>query len=533
MSTIGGQELNTKHPKVRELENLFFHKCIPVLNKIVGLKPNNHFAVGLFYRLGVRFSVTEITEDMTEELQSIEAIEKANEEVTTYSQHGSELLFFRSRFIAFVLHKLEDKKTAVNIGLKYKNDEEIDRMIEFMKTDLGVLFVLFVYLHEVQHILRKHTTPSFSHMMLSIIRKHSDKYIREAGHQFELINIAEDYAINYSLEELFEQNNSYRNFMQDIKNTGMFSDEYKKQQLNEMQILEDLLKNQNDMLDKIEDLGNGTSLVEDGDGNKKVIFKRAGGDPSDNKDGEGEKDNEGNGKKSNQQKIEDTELSEKQQNELANSLSTHIDNTKKSNGSFSMGESIEKSIKTNVVWFDKLKTNLYNIVNRRTKKYTANWSNLNSKMRHIYKSPVKKNIDDRLDIVLSIDNSGSMSIESLAKLLYIIEKKVSKINRMTVLAHDTEIVGILENEKSAKKILDFVKERKAHGGTSHKAIFEYLDDNKKKLSSNIIYISFSDNYSDIEQEYNNYNLIKKVDKIWLNSEGRPVKGIPGTQVDIL
>ena len=162
-----------------------------------------------------------------------------------------------------------------------------------------------------------------------------------------------------------------------------------------------------------------------------------------------------------------------------------------------------------------------------------NWSKLNAKYSHNHKSPTHKNITNTLEVILSVDNSGSMSTESLKKLLYIIEKKKSKISKLTILKHTDSISGILENETDESKILDFLSKRDS-GGTSHKEVFQYLDEHINKAQiDQAIFISFSDNYSDIETMYNKYKNIRRITKVWLNCDGKPVESfIPGLKIDI-
>ena len=164
----------------------------------------------------------------------------------------------------------------------------------------------------------------------------------------------------------------------------------------------------------------------------------------------------------------------------------------------------------------------------------ATWSNLDNKLRHIYKSPRRANIERTVDLIVSIDQSGSVSYESLGKLLYLFEEKASSINSIDLLFHDREVVhvdsfsGIFES----KKIVAAAQKRHCGGGTSHDDVFRWLDNNcSNREISRKIYISFSDNYSDIEEVYDGYRNIKRISKIWLNSEGREVDdSIPGLKV---
>lgn len=514
-----------------ELENIFYHRSLPTFNKIVGLKGNDQFSLGMFLKLGVKFNITEIEDENSKDYLQILETEKAMNENKIFSSGAKDMIFVVSRLGAYVKFGFNGKQNAVNIDIKFKGLEEKEKIVEFFKSDMGIVYLVFVYLHEVQHILRKHTTKNFDALMMNIIRKHLGNTPQNQFHH-NLINIAEDYAINYSIFSYIESSRDYRVFLPDIKSAYLYDKKYEEAQNSEMEILEDLLNQSKDLISKMKQIGS-QNFITDKDGNNKPFENHSDNFKADKdgneQNGKSDEENEdGNGNYNYAEEMIKDQLAQG----LANSLEEQIAK-QKGNESFKLNSLIENSTKTNVMWFDRLKTNYYNIVNRRTKKYTSNWSNLNAKMRHIYKSPRRVNLEETLDIVLSIDNSGSMSIESLSKMLYIIEQKVKKINKLTVLAHDTDIVGILENEKNPKTILDFVKKRHGGGGTSHKAVFNYLDNNKKKLGKNVIYISFSDNYSDIETEYFKYNFIQKVDKIWLNSDGKSVdKKVAGLKIDI-
>lgn len=509
----------------KKIDELFFKKSILFFNKLVQAKANSEFALGLFLKLGINFTVIQASEQKIKELEYLDR------------NYTDRLSFFRNRLTVYISKETLKRKKAIQITIEYKDEEDLNKIYKCLgykdsgneyntDTNLHIIFLCFVYLHEVQHIIKKHLNIYTNSKFINFAKSITDVF-----NEFELhsiINEAEDYVINHSLEELFEDNHNKEfetNTINEIKKTGLFNDEWKEKELNEFQILKLLLEKKQSEPKKMKVLSecqgndNGESQqikveIEDYNGNKKVIDLTI--DPSNNGDSS----------------IEDSMKDEMNMSSLANSLIKHIDNFNKGNKSNLFNKIIEKSKKTNVLWFDKLKTSYFNIVNKKTKKYLTNWSNLNNKTRHLYKAPSKRNIEEQLNLILSIDNSASMSIDSLSKLLYIIEQKINKINKITILIHDTKIVNILEDSKNKKEILDAVKKRHASGGTSHKEIFSYIEENFNK-HKNYIYISFSDNHSDIENIYFQYPKLNKINKIWLNSEGRHVKNIiPGVKVVI-
>ena len=100
--------------------------------------------------------------------------------------------------------------------------------------------------------------------------------------------------------------------------------------------------------------------------------------------------------------------------------------------------------------------------------------------------------------------------------------------------HDTDAVHVetFKGNFNYKDIIKVAKIRHA-GGTSHSCVFDWIDNNVSVRDvSRKIYVSFSDNYSDIDSCYHNYKKIKKISKVWLNSEGVHVdKSIPGVKVN--
>jgi len=506
------------------ISDRFYSQSIPLLNKLVGLGGVEQFSLGLFLKLPISFRLEEVKE---EEYFVDEELDLNNK----YTDQDKVVGFILKNFKAYVVSDTIANKVMVNMVFKYRNEDDLENTLKAIDIEIGSLFIVFVYLHEVQHLLRRHNTSTFNEIMLRAAKgvdpeKYQDYY--QDVHKWA--NFAEDYVINNSLLETLKKGNKKTNFNQElnvISNFGLFNEKYN--DLNEIDVLEKLLKQQPDIKVIEEDEHSVTLEIQEkneegeNDGEPKIVTIP--------KQGEGEGEGEGeNGKN----KVENEVAVDKLSDAVAEGIQNLFDEqAEKGDGSFLLNKALGNSIKTNVDWFDKLKSKFFTIVNRKTKETLVSWSKLNSKYRHSHNSPTHKNLDKQLDIVLSVDNSGSMCDESLRKLIYIIEEKQHKINKITILKHTDEITAILEDEVNEKKMCEFLGTRDG-GGTSHKEVFKYLDDNIKKSDiDRTIFISFSDNESDIESQYKNYKVIQKITKVWLNADGRNVEPyIPGLKVDI-
>jgi len=154
----------------------------------------------------------------------------------------------------------------------------------------------------------------------------------------------------------------------------------------------------------------------------------------------------------------------------------------------------------------KFKKMLKKQVFEMTNEFDSTWSSLNSIYRKKFKAPSKKFYNHKLNIVLMIDQSGSVGDQALGKLLSLIEELDKKIAKLDVLIFDTEIVKTFSLKDTSKITSDpqFKKAlgtRYQSGGTSHYACFQYLDDMPKNELDKTIVFSFSDNYSDIESSW--------------------------------
>lgn len=104
-------------------------------------------------------------------------------------------------------------------------------------------------------------------------------------------------------------------------------------------------------------------------------------------------------------------------------------------------------------------------------------------------------------LIISIDESGSMGDDDIRKAAKIIIDAKGYYKKIIVLKHDTQIANIEEFEELNEDIVKNLFTRKSCGGTSHKAVFEYIKKyNKEHYDEKIsCYIGITDMDSDIEQ----------------------------------
>lgn len=107
-------------------------------------------------------------------------------------------------------------------------------------------------------------------------------------------------------------------------------------------------------------------------------------------------------------------------------------------------------------------------------------------------------------LVISRDESGSMTDDDIAKAVQIIVEAKAHYKKIVLLKHDTKITSVETFEDISADVLKDINTRKSYGGTSHKEIFEYLKDYRKNNRDERIscYIGITDMESDIEQNQN-------------------------------
>lgn len=486
----------TEQEFIKEASDLIYKEVAKYSNLILGKNKTAALSTGLFLKLPIEIEVT----------QAYNPLPKLDKNLTTFMNY-------------FGAYAIIDKAPIVHFTFTYHNDKDFNALMTNLPRH-GV-FLAFVYLHEVQHIIRKHTTSSYDRMMHRIAGDRTGAS--------ELINIAQDHAINYSLKDLMMMSSSsvIKSAWAEIESVSCYNIKYHNDNLSDIEILKDLLANNKPItIQQISDLLNKVS--HDGrDSLQPVEGKGEGTNKGESTEGSGKTD-----KCNTTQDDKDISMSD-----LSESLQSIIKTNTKGTQQGDYFEKQFESIKVETGWFKKIKASFKRQVFYKTHDYMTNWANLNNTFRRIYKSPKKVFIDDKIHIILSTDHSGSMGTDDLQKLLYLIESEATRIGRVTVLIHDTRIVNSfdLANEYDITKDPNFIQAlatRYTVGGTSHACVFEYIQNMKLEDPNKVIYMSFSDNYSDIEEVYKNYPIMRKLTTYWVRASGRPVEA-PGTNISMI
>lgn len=478
---------------IKEAEDFIYKEVAKNANLLLGKNKTASLSTGLFLKLPIEVSVEQVKEPLP----------KIYKELKTFLEY-------------FAAYTKIDKAPVVYFTFMYHTENDLKQIMANLQRHGA--FLAFVYIHEVQHIIRKHTTTSYESMMTRICGDILDPH--------HLINYAEDYAINYSIKDLFVISPLAAKWPE-IQECGLYKDQYHKDQLSDIDILRDLIKTHNpitkqqlsDMFDKL--TMDGKTSIQPSAANK-------------GKPGTGDTEGKSSGGKPNKCSTASDDY-DASLADLAESIQDIIKSNTKGTKAGELFEKLFSSIKVETGWFKKIKAQFKRQVFYKTHDYSTSWSNINNTFRHIYKSPKKTFIDNKINIILSVDHSGSMSTEDLQKLLYLIESESKRISTLKVLIHDTRVIKEFDIESdfdiaSNPLFKQALATRYTSGGTSHACVFEYIDNMKLPDPNMVIYMSFSDNDSDIEQTFNNYKTMRKLTNYWICAgRGNPMK-VPGTNI---
>lgn len=473
---------------IKTAENFIYKEVAKNSNLVMGKSKTAALSTGMFLKLPIQVAVEKVGTPLPKLYKELKTFMPY---FSAYTKHGNT----SEVFFTFIYHTEKD--------LQHIEREMIRH---------GVFFA-FVYLHEVQHIIRKHVTSSYNTMMTRIAG--------DVAFPHEVINIAEDHAINYSLKDLF-QISSLSSKWQEIEEISMYKEEYHTAQMSDIEILKDIIENDppitkqqiSNLLSEV--TSDGTTLNQPTD---PQIDK-----PDTTESTKGDKTS--------------TALDD-QDNALADLSESMQDIIRENTRGTTAGDLFEKSfdaIQVETGWFKKIKASFKRQVYYKTHDYSTSWSNMNNTYRKIYKAPKKQFIDNKIHIILSVDHSGSMSTEDLQRLLYLIESESTRIASLKVLIHDTRVIQSfeIEDEYDIANSPGFnaaLATRYTSGGTSHRCVFEAIEEMKLPDPSMVMYMSFSDNYSDIEQEFGNFPTMRKLTNYWVAAGGSPVN-IPGTNIQM-
>jgi predicted metal-dependent peptidase len=199
----------------------------------------------------------------------------------------------------------------------------------------------------------------------------------------------------------------------------------------------------------------------------------------------------------------------------------------------SLFEKIGVSYDVPTDWFRYLKSSVFNVAQRYTNNHDQTWSKLKNKFRHVASLPGRIYYEKQLAVVISIDQSGSMSNADLEKINYVVSELGKQTIFTEILLHDSVVA---ERQRFyGKKFLgirEFITTRAACGGTSHKEVFHILNEIKKENPKyKLLYISFSDNYSDIEEVYDP-EIFRNVISYWITTDENRSVNVPGMQISL-
>lgn len=235
------------------------------------------------------------------------------------------------------------------------------------------------------------------------------------------------------------------------------------------------------------------------------------------------------------------ELENKRNNELTrhtlmkNNVQKYFEKNK-GNISNEIGGFLKKLFHVKIDWKKVLRNSLQTAL---AKEEYYSWARPRTSLFALPNSPYLPSATDDNSaygtLIVARDESGSMSDAECAKAAGIIADAKNYYKKIIVLKHDTKISSINEFEELDENARKMLLTRDSCGGTSHKEIFEWINEyDKKHIDENRISccIFITDMYSDIE---NYQHIIKHLPKIYLttpNSAENYDKKVEGVLIPI-
>lgn len=450
-----------------------FKEVAKNVNMLCGLSKTSSMIANLFANLPLQIE-TRYIEEQPKPSKKLNAL---NEFVHAYIKH--------------------DDSTKVYIAFFYKSEKQLERIYKAIEKHPE--FFAYLYMREALKLTRLMNTITHYRMMSSII-KHNNPSIPVSMH-YHLSQTACNFVVNKVIKKLFE-GSQLSSKLHRILEGQSYDPVYSN--MAETEVIKHLIKIDPSAKPAITKLDENFSYDEWSN----EVFSLT--------------DNP-------------IDANEPIETDLGESISTHLANMSKGNCSSAIFAEFFQAKKVKTGWFKKLAAKFTREVYHMTNTFTSQWSSLNVTYRHKFKAPNCKYEDNSLAVVLSIDHSGSVSTDGLQKLLYLFEKHSKKITKLFVLIHDTEIVKEfnMESEFDIRTNPNFttaLAHRFAVGGTSHYKVFKRIDQMIKDKLINpdkTIYISFSDNYSDIPNSWKSFPNLQKIRTTFLSPVNNPVN-IPNT-----
>lgn len=118
-------------------------------------------------------------------------------------------------------------------------------------------------------------------------------------------------------------------------------------------------------------------------------------------------------------------------------------------------------------------------------------------------------------LIIAIDESGSINNDNVCKAGQIVMEANDLYDSIIVIKHDTKITSIKQFDQIDQSVIDYLVTRSSYGGTSHKCVFEYINQYIKDHSDVQIscFIGITDMASDIEHYQHILN--QSVPVVWL------------------
>ncbi len=445
--------------------------------------------------------------------------------------------------------------------------------------------MLMVYMHEMMHILFKHLSPAYNQKLDALVhsllgKKGQNKIPDHVIHRLK--NFAEDFFINSillekanggtswnKLQEAVEHNDDELPFLYNPELSAMKDETVEtiiEKLISEFETNEQSLQDLMDQSCQCDQGQDGQSCQCDQEQEGSKDQGQEGQNSQDGQNGQGS-ENQGQeeqgssnsdmfkdikvteysfGYKGKKYKIrdlhdnqvgQDQEADGKTEAEIENAMrgvQNQIASKTRGTGAQSILSDLGIPIEVTVDWLEKIDSELFKEVRRYTRKQDISWRKLKNKYRHIAHLPSIKNYETEIYATVIIDQSGSMSDIDIRKINFITQKLAPKCKELRIIVHDYEIIkDETFRRKVESNVKEFMKKRYSQGGTSHKEVFESLDNDKKKIGEHIVLV-FSDMYSDIDGLFFNYDNLKNYNWYWVYTEDSAsiMDNIPGKHINM-
>ena len=436
----------TKQDFLYQSESAIFKAVAKATNQLTGQSKTSSMIANLFVNLPIKVEARFIA-DLPKPAKKLNALD---EFVTAYLQH--------------------DDTSKVMIAFFYSSEAHLTKI--FKRIEKHPTYFAYLYMREALKVSRLMNTKTHYTMMSNII-KHKAPSISPERH-YALSIQACDYVVNDTLHQLFKSS-AIASKLDEIFEEANYKSSWTGK--SEMDVLSELLTNYSPS-DAPFPIGD---FMYDPESN--LIFP-----------------GNFNGSISHNEALI-TDLGES----VTNALATMSRGT----GSAAIFESAFAAKKVKTGWFKKLTNKFTKDVHYITSTFRSEWSSLNITYRHKFKAPKHTHEDHKLSVILSIDHSGSVSTDGLQKLLYLFSKHSKRISDLYIIIHDDDIVKEFHIQSDFDVSADpeftqALSNRIACGGTSHFKVFTRIAELLKSKTidpSKSLYISFSDNYSDIPESW--------------------------------